>query len=125
MSDGLATLLTQVQLAQAATVLPAWLDRAAHEGLRYADFLHAATSEQFDCRFRPDLKRQVVLRYLDPTFVAEARALTLIGPVRAPVVIRANACASRRVRYAVESLTWARAAADPRRWRRSRRSACR
>ncbi len=151
MSDGLATLLTQVQLAQAATVLPAWLDRAAHEGLRYADFLQglleeelvaraaaatqrrlrdaafpfAATSEQFDCRFRPDLKRQVVLRYLDPTFVAEARALTLIGPVRAPVVIRANACASRRVRYAVESLTWARAAADPRRWRRSRRSACR
>jgi len=106
MSDGLATLLTQVQLAQAATVLPAWLDRAAHEGLRYADFLQglleeelvaraaaatqrrlrdaafpfAATIEQFDCRFRPDLKRQVVLRYLDPTFVAEARALTLIGP---------------------------------------------
>ncbi len=106
MSDGLATLLTQVQLAQAATVLPAWLDRAAHEGLSYADFLQglleeelvaraaaatqrrlrdaafpfAATIEQFDFRFRPDLKRQVVLRYLDPTFVAEARALTLIGP---------------------------------------------
>lgn len=106
MSDGLATLLTRVQLAQAATVLPAWLDRAAHEGLSYADFLQglleeelvaraaaatqrrlrdaafpfAATMEQFDFRFRPELKRQVVLRYLDPTFVAEARALTLIGP---------------------------------------------
>ena len=106
MSDGLATLLEQVQLTQAATVLPAWLARAAHEELGYADFLQglleeelvaraaaatqrrlrdaafpfAATIEQFDFRFRPDLKRQVVLRYLDPTFVAEARALTLIGP---------------------------------------------
>ena len=39
MSDGLASLLEQVQLAQAATVLPAWLARAAHEELGYADFL--------------------------------------------------------------------------------------
>jgi len=106
MSAGVDALLTQLQLAQAAAVLPAWLDRAAHESLGYADFLQglleeelaaraaaatqrrlreagfpfAATIEQFDFRFRPDLKRQVVLRYLDPTFVAEARSLTLIGP---------------------------------------------
>jgi DNA replication protein DnaC len=103
---GIDTLLAQLQLAQAAAVLPSWLDRAAHEGLSYADFLQglleeelaaraaaatqrrlreagfpfAASIEQFDFRFRPELKRQVVLRYLDPTFVAEARSLTLIGP---------------------------------------------
>jgi DNA replication protein DnaC len=87
-------------------VLPDWLDRAASEELSYADFLHglleeesvaranaatqkrlrqasfpyAATIEQFDFRFRPELKRQVVLRYLDPTFVEQARTLALIGP---------------------------------------------
>ncbi len=106
MSAGVDTLLAQLQLAQAAAVLPAWLDRAAHESLSYADFLQglleeelaarataatqrrlreagfpfAASIEQFDFRFRPELKRQVVLRYLDATFVEQARSLTLIGP---------------------------------------------
>jgi DNA replication protein DnaC len=100
------TLLTAVHLHQAAAVLPAWLDRAAQEELGYADFLgglleeevaartaaetqrrlrqagfpFAATIEQFDFRFRPELKRQVVLRYLDPTFVDQAGTLTLVGP---------------------------------------------
>jgi DNA replication protein DnaC len=99
-------LLTTLHLHQAAAALPAWLDRAAQEELGYADFLgglleeevaaraaaethrrlrdagfpFAATIEQFDFRFRPDLKRQVVLRYLDPTFVAQAGTLTLVGP---------------------------------------------
>jgi DNA replication protein DnaC len=98
--------LTALHLHQAAAVLPAWLDRAAQEELGYADFLgglleeelvartaaetqrrlrqagfpFAATIEQFDFRFRPELKRQVVLRYLDPTFVAQAGTLTLVGP---------------------------------------------
>jgi DNA replication protein DnaC len=106
MSADLATLLTQVQLPDAAAVLPAWLDRAAEQQLSYAEFLHglleeevtarataattrrlreaafpfAASIEQFDFRFRPDLKRQVVLRYLDPAFVEQAGTLTLIGP---------------------------------------------
>jgi DNA replication protein DnaC len=100
------TLLTALHLHQAAAVLPAWLDRAAQEELGYADFLgglleeelaartaaetqrrlrqagfpFAATIEQFDFRFRPELKRQVVLRYLDPTFVDQAGTLTLVGP---------------------------------------------
>jgi DNA replication protein DnaC len=100
------SLLTNLHLLQAAAVLPQWLDRAAHEELGYADFLsgvleeelvarHAAetqrrlrqagfpfavTIEQFDFRFRPELKRQVVLRYLDATFVEQAGTLTLIGP---------------------------------------------
>ncbi|GAC1552788.1 MAG: IS21-like element IS21 family helper ATPase IstB [Myxococcales bacterium] len=106
MSAAPDALLTQLHLHQAAVVLPAWLDRAAQEELGYADFLgglledelaaraaaetqrrlrqagfpFAASIEQFDFRFRPELKRQVVLRYLDPTFVAQAGTLTLIGP---------------------------------------------
>jgi DNA replication protein DnaC len=102
----LEPLLEQLGLHQAAAVLPDWLDRAASQELAYADFLHglleeesvaranaatqkrlrqagfpyAATIEQFYFRFRPKLKRQVVLRYLDPTFVEQARTLALIGP---------------------------------------------
>jgi DNA replication protein DnaC len=105
-SAGLDLLLTQVHLSGAAAVLPSWLERAAAHELSYADFLQglldeevatraaaatarrlreaafpfAATIEQFDFRFRPDLKRQVVLRYLDPSFVEQAGTLTLIGP---------------------------------------------
>jgi DNA replication protein DnaC len=106
MSAAPDALLAQLHLHQAAAALPAWLDRAAQEELSYADFLgglleeeaaaraaaetqrrlrqaafpFAATIEQFDFRSRPELKRQVVLRYLDPTFVAQAGTLTLIGP---------------------------------------------
>lgn len=98
-------LLAYLGLHQAAAALPGWLDRAAAQELSYGDFLqglleeeaaarataatqkrlrqatfpYAATIEQFDFRFRPELKRQVVLRYLDPTFVQEARSLALIG----------------------------------------------
>ena len=53
---------------------------ATQKRLRQAGFPYAATIEQFDFRFRPELKRQVVLRYLDPTFVEQARTLALIGP---------------------------------------------
>jgi DNA replication protein DnaC len=99
-------LLAQVQLPHAAAALPAWLERAAAHEVSYADFLQglleeelagrtasatarrlreagfpfAASLEQFDFRFRPDLKRQVVLRYLDAAFVEQAGTLTLIGP---------------------------------------------
>ena len=106
MSAAPAALLAQLHLHQAAAALPAWLDRAAQEELGYADFLgglleeelaartaaetqrrlrqagfpFAASIEQFDFRCRPELKRQLVLRYLDPTFVEQAGTLTLIGP---------------------------------------------
>ena len=99
-------LLQQLHLTHAAEALPTWIDRAAREELGYAEFLggvleeelsaraseeterrlrqagfpYAATIEQFDFRFRPELKRQVILRYLDPTFVEEAGSLTLVGP---------------------------------------------
>ena len=98
-------LLEHLGLPHAAAVLDMWLARAAQAELSYADFLHnvldeelvarqqaaterrlrqagfpfAATIEQFDFRFRPELKRQVLLRYLDPTFVAQGGSLTLIG----------------------------------------------
>ncbi len=106
MSADLAALLCQVNLTASAPQLAGWLDRAAEQQLSYADFLQglleeevaarataatarrlrdasfpfAASIEQFDFRFRPDLKRQVVLRYLDPSFVEQAGTLTLIGP---------------------------------------------
>ena len=101
----LEAVLAHLHLSGAVTVLPSWLERAAQQELSYADFLQglleeevaartaaatarrlreaafpfAASIEQFDFRFRPDLKRQVVLRYLDPTFVEQAGTLTLIG----------------------------------------------
>ena len=97
--------LERLGLHQAAAALPAWLERAAQQELPHAEFLqglleeettarlsaaterrlraagfpYAATIEQFDFTFRPDLKRQVILRYLDPTVVAEARSLVLVG----------------------------------------------
>jgi DNA replication protein DnaC len=106
MTTNLEPLLAHLHLDQAASVLASWLERAAHEELSYADFLQglleeelaartsaavqrrlreadfpfAASIEQFDFRFRPELKRQVVLRYLDPTFVEQAGTVTLVGP---------------------------------------------
>jgi DNA replication protein DnaC len=99
-------LLEHLHLPHAAAALPIWLERAAQEELGYAEFLgglleeesaarasleterrlrqagfpYPATIEQFDFRFRPELKRQVILRYLDPTFVEQAGSLTLVGP---------------------------------------------
>src|SRR5947199_9004789 len=96
-SATLEPLLEQLGLRQAAAVLPEWLDRAASQELSYADFLHgllevesgaranaatqkrlrqagftyAATIDQVDVRFRAELKRQVVLRYLGPTLVRQ------------------------------------------------------
>jgi DNA replication protein DnaC len=98
-------LLEHLGLPHAAAVTQTWLDRAAHESLSYADclegvleeelvarkaaatarrlaqagFPYAASIEQFDFRFRPDLKRQVILRYLDPSCVEQAANLTLVG----------------------------------------------
>ncbi len=123
-------LLEHLRLPHAAAIVQSWLDRAAQEGLSYADFLeglleeelvarkaaeterrlrqaafpYAASIEQFDFRFRPDLKRQVILRYLDPSFVEQAANLTLVGapglgnPISADYPYRRDGGADRRRR---------------------------
>lgn len=119
----LEILLDQLHLHHVAAVLSDHLERAAREELSYADFLHdllegeatermdadtqrrllqadfpfAATIEQFDFRFRPDLKRQVILRYLDPTFVEQAASLTFIGPPGLGKTMLAIAIATKQV----------------------------
>lgn len=47
--------------------------------MRLANFPYAATIDQFDFTLRPELKRTVILRYLDSSFVTSAGSLLLIG----------------------------------------------
>lgn len=99
------TILTRLKLAGIRQTYRDWLDRAAREELSHADFLQALlqeelaareasqlqrrtrqatlpslrTIEQFDFTCRPELKRQVVFRYLDPSFIQAAGTLVFIG----------------------------------------------
>lgn len=130
MSAKLDALLAQLHLPHAAGVLPAWLDRAAREELGYADFLQgileeelvartaaatqrrlreagfpfAASVEQFDFRFRPELKRQAVLRDRDATFVEQAGTLTLIGPPGLGKTMLAICVATKQVQLGYTAL---------------------
>jgi DNA replication protein DnaC len=97
--------LTTLKLARIRQVYPSWVEHAAQTQLGYADLLdelvteellarqehqlrrrlrqanfpYAATIEQFDFTRRPELKRTVILRYFDSSFVSSAGALLLIG----------------------------------------------
>lgn len=97
--------LTTLKLARIRQVYPSWVEQAAQTQLGYADLLdelvteellarqehqlrrrlrqanfpYAATIEQFDFTLRPELKRTVILRYLDSSFVTSAGSLLLIG----------------------------------------------
>jgi DNA replication protein DnaC len=48
--------------------------------MKTAGFPYAATIEQFDFSLRPELKRPVLMRFFDSSFVTNADSLLLIGP---------------------------------------------
>ncbi len=97
--------LTTLRLARIRQVYASWAEQAAQEHLSYVAFLDelvteellgrqehrlqrhlrqagfpfSATIEQFDFTLRPELKRTVILRYFDSSFVTGAGSLLLIG----------------------------------------------
>src|SRR5262249_33845465 len=99
-------MLTQLKLARIREIHQEGFDRAAETQMPYPDFLRGLLQEEllarednqlrrrlkdasfpfektmddFDFRLRPELNRQVFLRYLDDRFVTQGRALCLIGP---------------------------------------------
>jgi len=99
-------LMTTLKLARIREVYPHWLEIAANEQMSYSQFLEGLLSEevvaraenqtqrrlksadfpfektieQFDFSFRPELKRQVILNCMDPTFIHKGKSLVLIGP---------------------------------------------
>lgn len=103
---GVAQKLALLKLGRMREVAASWIERAAATQMGYADFLDellseellarqekhlrrrlqlaafpfAATIEQFDFTLRPELKRSVMLRYFDSSFITSAGSLLLIGP---------------------------------------------
>lgn len=106
MSQVLDHKLAELKLARMRQVYPTWVEQAAHTEMGYADFLeqlaseellarqenhlrrqmkaagfpYPATIEQFDFTLHPELKRTVLLRFFDSSFVTTAGSLVLIGP---------------------------------------------
>src|SRR5437764_8437927 len=106
MSQALDHKLTELKLGQMRQVYPTWVDQAAHTQMGYGEFLeqlgssellarqenhlrrkmkaagfpYAASIEQFDFTLHPELKRTVILRFFDSSFVTTAGSLVLIGP---------------------------------------------
>jgi DNA replication protein DnaC len=99
-------MLTQLKLARIREIHQDWLDRAAESQMPYPDFLRGLLQEEllarednqvrrrlkeagcpfektlddFDVRLRPELNRQVFLRYLEDRFITQGRSLVLVGP---------------------------------------------
>src|SRR6266702_2989604 len=106
MSEALDQKLTALKLARIRQVYASWIEQAVHSELGYAEFLeqlvteellarqenqlrrkmkaagfpYAATIEQFDFALRPELKRAVLMRFFDSSFITTAGSLLLIGP---------------------------------------------
>jgi DNA replication protein DnaC len=106
MNEPLDQKLAMLKLARMRQVYPSWVEQAAHSDLGYAEFLeqlvteevlarqenqlrrkmkaagfpYAATIDQFDFSLRPELKRTVLLRFFDSSFITTASSLLLIGP---------------------------------------------
>ncbi len=98
-------MLTQLKLARIREIHQEWLDRAAETHMPYRDFLQGLLQEEllareenqlrrrlkeaaflfekslddFDFRLRPELNRQVFLRYCDDRFITQGRSLVLVG----------------------------------------------
>lgn len=105
MSETLDQKLTTLKLGRIRQIYPSWIAQAADSNLGYAEFLeqllteellerqenqlrrkmkaagfpYPATIEQFDFSLRPEIKRPVMLRYFDSSFVTGACSLLLIG----------------------------------------------
>ncbi len=103
---GVEQKLALLKLGRMREVAASWIERASTSQMGYADFLDellseellarqenqlrrrlqlaafpfAATIEQFDFTLRPELKRSVMLRYFDSSFITSAGSLLLIGP---------------------------------------------
>ena len=106
MNETLDQKLAALKLGRMRQVYPGWLEQAAHSELGYGEFLeqlvteellarqenqlrrkmkaagfpYAATIEQFDFALHPELKRSVLMRFFDSSFITTARSLLLIGP---------------------------------------------
>ena len=106
MSESLDHKLTTLKLARVREVYASWTLQAAQSEMGYGEFLeqlvteevlarqenqlrrkmhaagfpYAATIEQFDFTLRPELKRTVMLRFFDSSFIANSACLLLIGP---------------------------------------------
>ena len=106
MSQALDHKLTELKLGRMRQVYPTWGEQAVQTEMGYAEFLeqlaseellarqenhlrrkmkaagfpYAASIEQFDFTLHPELKRTVMLRFFDSSFVTTAGSLVLIGP---------------------------------------------
>jgi DNA replication protein DnaC len=106
MSQSLDHKLTELKLGRIWQVYPTWTLQAAQTEMGYGEFLeqlvseellarqenhlrrkmkaasfpYAASIDQFDFTLHPELKRTVMLRFFDSSFVTTAGSLVLIGP---------------------------------------------
>ncbi len=106
MNETLDQKLAALKLARMRQVYPSWVQQAVQSELGYGEFLeqlvteellarqenqlrrkmkaagfpYAATIEQFDFSLRPELKRAVLMRFFDSSFITKACSLVLIGP---------------------------------------------
>src|SRR6266852_6432049 len=106
MSESLDHKLTTLKLARVREVYPSWTLQATQSEMGYGEFLeqlvteellarqenqlrrkmqaarfpYAATIDQFDFTLHPELKRTVMVRFFDSSFVTTAGSLVLIGP---------------------------------------------
>ena len=106
MNEALEQKLAALRLGRIRQIYPSWIEQAASSNLGYGEFLeqllaeellarqenhlrrqmkaagfpYPATIEQFDFSARPELKRPVILRFFDSSFVTTACSLVLIGP---------------------------------------------